>query len=298
MHAHRYKHAHTLARPFSHAAILLLLHIISITSGYDRTGSESVSHMAQRQRDELHELERAKRRAQLEQERQRELLERGRRFKIEQAEAYRRAQADAARRRQQELMAAAPDPHSAESQLVERRESDREFKVVLPSQVFFCVFSRFPPQISRCFLLVHNHHVHNNNKRTQPPPLTTTPTTTTTTISFTPPPPPAQEKLYEVLMMDDALGAGKRIGLGTTFDGRVSLKCSPAAVYLVPNIKRAHKSSVLDKAKEWRLNEVRACDGAWVGGLVGVSACVCVCVGGGGRQRAYVHRSVCRERDI
>jgi hypothetical protein len=145
MHAHRYKHAHTLARPFSHAAILLLLHIISITSGYDRTGSESVSHMAQRQRDELHELERAKRRAQLEQERQRELLERGRRFKIEQAEAYRRAQADAARRRQQELMAAAPDPHSAESQLVERRESDREFKVVLPSQVFFCVFSRFPP---------------------------------------------------------------------------------------------------------------------------------------------------------
>jgi hypothetical protein len=172
---HTHLRAHSLTLPSSYFFTFY-------PSPRDHTGSESVSHMAQRQRDELHELERAKRHAQLEQERQRELLERGRRFKIEQAEAYRRAQADAARRRQQELMAAAPDPHSAESQLVERRESDREFKVVLPSQVFLFVFSCFFPQISRCFFFARSQsHVHNNNKRTQPPPLTTPTTTTTTT---------------------------------------------------------------------------------------------------------------------
>jgi len=57
-------------------------------------------------------------------------------------------------------------------------------------------------------------------------------------------------------MQNDDHGAAKRLGLGKSFDGRLSIKCTPAAVHLIPNIKRQHKSESYVKAWEWRLNEI------------------------------------------
>eukprot|EP00041_Stephanoeca_diplocostata_P030149 m.905179 g.905179 ORF g.905179 m.905179 type:complete len:787 (+) comp23696_c0_seq2:700-3060(+) len=68
---------------------------------------------------------------------------------------------------------------------------------------------------------------------------------------------PSQEKVFQAIMQDDVQGAAKRIGLGSTFDGRISLKCTPTGIHLIPTVKRSHKSSNLGKAWEWRLHEVR-----------------------------------------
>jgi len=68
---------------------------------------------------------------------------------------------------------------------------------------------------------------------------------------------PSQVKDYEALMVDDDYGAAKRLGLGTTFDGRVVLSCNPTGVHLVPNIKRRSKSNVHMKAWQWRLGDIR-----------------------------------------
>ena len=68
---------------------------------------------------------------------------------------------------------------------------------------------------------------------------------------------PSQERVFVALMQDDKDGNARRLGLGTTFDGRMAVKCTPSAVTLNPDVRRQHKMDDHAKLREWRLREIK-----------------------------------------
>lgn len=68
---------------------------------------------------------------------------------------------------------------------------------------------------------------------------------------------PSQERVFVALMQDDKDGNARRLGLGTSFDGRMAVKCTPSAVTLNPDVRRQHKMDDHAKRREWRLHEIK-----------------------------------------